>query len=204
MPLITSSNSPEEGNIISQSSSHCKISSLENNSLGALNGFAAEFTPAKSPNTGSQPTPSKLDMASKSLSWTEPSTATEEISVAARYWARSMRQHDLAGCEVAAFETALKQAMLKRCAGHWYPSEPMRGSGHRSVINDFSTDPVIIEAADAVRISDIGARLPRAVMWLNPGSVKIKLEGRPWAESLYSANASSSGTSGSEEEDNDM
>lgn len=197
-------NAIDEGNIISQSPSHLKMSALDINAQNALNGFAAEFTPTKATIISSQSTPSKLNNDSKSLSWSELSSASEEIAVAARYWARSMRQHDLAGCEVAAFENALKQGMLKRCTGHWYPNEPMRGSGHRSVINDFSTDPVILEAADSVRITDIGSRLPRAVMWMNPGSVKIKLEGRPWAESLYSSNASSSGSSGSEEEDNDM
>eukprot|EP00961_Rhodomonas_salina_P223352 3020371-Rhodomonas_salina.1 len=140
----------------------CQMSALDINAQNALNGFAAEFTPTKATIISSQSTPSKLNNDSKSLSWSELSSASEEIAVAARYWARSMRQHDLAGCEVAAFENALKQGMLKRCTGHWYPNEPMRGSGHRSVINDFSTDPVILEAADSVRITDIGSRLPRA------------------------------------------
>eukprot|EP00286_Rhodomonas_abbreviata_P018940 CAMPEP_0181307374 /NCGR_PEP_ID=MMETSP1101-20121128/10843_1 /TAXON_ID=46948 /ORGANISM="Rhodomonas abbreviata, Strain Caron Lab Isolate" /LENGTH=168 /DNA_ID=CAMNT_0023413581 /DNA_START=125 /DNA_END=631 /DNA_ORIENTATION=+ len=140
-----------------------------------------------------------------SESWTEPSleVGLEEIAVAARWWSSEMRQQDLSQGEVAWFEQALKYGMLNRCMGHWYPSEPMRGSGHRSVINDFSTDPVILGAAKAVPIRDITSRLPRAVMWLNPGSVKVKLEGRPWAESLYS-NSNSSGTSGSEDEDNEL
>mmetsp|Transcript_7788 Transcript_7788/g.15448 ORF Transcript_7788/g.15448 Transcript_7788/m.15448 type:complete len:204 (+) Transcript_7788:73-684(+) len=201
-PMATTYGFVDHGSIISQPSPLSKMKSMESNaSNSSLNGLAPEFTPTKSAVISSQTTPSKN--CNESKSWTEPTVHSEEIAVAARWWSRGMRQQDLSQGEVAAFEHALKYGMVNRCMGHWYPSEPMRGSGHRSVINDFSTDPVILEAADAVRIRDITSRLPRAVMWLNPGSVKVKLEGRPWAESLYS-NSNSSGTSGSEDEDNEL
>mmetsp|Transcript_7786 Transcript_7786/g.15446 ORF Transcript_7786/g.15446 Transcript_7786/m.15446 type:complete len:163 (-) Transcript_7786:153-641(-) len=150
----------------------------------------------------SQTSPWKTSNESKALNVNEPTIYSDEIAVAANWWSRNMRQQGLSQIEVAAFEHALKYGLVNRCSGHWYVNEPMRGSGHRSVINDWSTDPVILEAAAAVRIRDITSRLPRAVMWLNPDSVKVKLEGRPWADSLYRNSATSSGSSGSEDEDN--
>mmetsp|Transcript_8453 Transcript_8453/g.19736 ORF Transcript_8453/g.19736 Transcript_8453/m.19736 type:complete len:145 (+) Transcript_8453:126-560(+) len=57
----------------------------------------------------------------------------EEVSAAATWWTQSMRQEGLGTSQVRAFEEALKKGMSQRCEGHWYPSEPMRGSGHRSV-----------------------------------------------------------------------
>mmetsp|Transcript_42928 Transcript_42928/g.86118 ORF Transcript_42928/g.86118 Transcript_42928/m.86118 type:complete len:163 (-) Transcript_42928:110-598(-) len=158
----------------------------------------AAFNVSAAPIHSAATSPAKL--SHKAPSGLENSNAIEECSIAARYWARSMRQNDLAGCEVAAFENALRQGLLQRCCGHWYPNEPVRGSGHRSIINDFTTDPVLVAAAEAVRIGGIGSRLPRAVMWLNPASVKVKLEGHPYADNVYSGEASSSSSSSDDED----
>ena len=77
--------------------------------------------------------------------------------------------------------------MESRCEGHWYPSEPRRGSGHRSVINDLTTDPLLASAALAARIRDIAARLPRAVIWINPGSVRVQVEGERLPQDIFPA-----------------
>merc|ERR1711939_175445 len=107
-------------------------------------------------------------------------------SQAAQWWSSKMRQHDLAASEVQAFETAVRNALTKKCDGHWYPSDPLRGSGYRSLVNDISTDPIFLHAAAEVRIRDIGSRLPRAVMWVNPCSVKVQLENGRYPETVYS------------------
>ena len=87
-----------------------------------------------------------------------------------------MTQHDLASSEVQAFEHAVRTALLSKCHGHWYPNDPVRGSGYRSLVNDLSTDPIFLAAAAEVRIQNIGKRLPKGVMWVNPSSVKVQLE----------------------------
>ena len=167
------------------------------NASNALRASASEFTPTKMSNsTRISSTPSKNSNADNAC-------CGEEIGVAAQWWTREMRQQDLHHSEVSAFENALRSELLKRCEGHWYPEEPLRGSGHRCVINDFSVDPLIVAAAESVRIRNISSRLPRAVMWLNPGSVKVKLENYPYPKSLFNAQdsqSSNSGASGSEDE----
>jgi len=100
-----------------------------------------------------------------------------------------------------AFETYLKIGMEKRCQTAWYPDTPERGSGHRSSMNDLTCDAVILQAAASTGIKDIQLRLPRAVLWINPGQVKVKTEEGRWAESLFcSTPASSSSGSSSDDE----
>jgi hypothetical protein len=100
-----------------------------------------------------------------------------------------MRQHDLSQSEVNAFEQALRNGIIRRCEGRWYPNEPLRASGLRSIINDLTIDPLLVEAAAASRIRDIRSRLPQAVVWVNPCSVKVKIEEERFTEVLFSGNA---------------
>lgn len=157
----------------------------------ALPAQAPEFTPTK----GSHKAP-RTPMRSAQ-------DCTEEASQAAQWWSSKMRQHDLAASEVQAFETAVRNALTKKCDGHWYPSDPLRGSGYRSLVNDISTDPIFLHAAAEVRIRDVGSRLPRAVMWVNPCSVKVQLENGRYPETVYSmcnSGSNSEGTASDEDE----
>ena len=43
----------------------------------------------------------------------------------------------------------------------------------RSIVHDARLDPVLENAAINAGITDIAQRLPRAVMWINPGEVKF-------------------------------
>jgi len=146
-----------------------------------LTAQAPEFTPTKSGTSRTTRTPSKLGALDYS----------EEVIQAASWWSSKMRQHDLAVSEIQAFETGVRNRLMKRCNGHWYPSEPLRGSGFRCLVNEISTDPIFLAAADDVRIRDIGGRLPRGVMWVNPSSVKVQLEHGRYPETIF--NSSSSG-----------
>jgi hypothetical protein len=108
-----------------------------------------------------------------------------EVEIAARWWASRMRRDDLSPENLATFERALRTAMEARCDGHWYPSEPLRGSGHRSVGNDLTVDPALASAAADARIRDVAARLPRAVLWINPGGVRVRVDGEQAAQAVY-------------------
>jgi hypothetical protein len=94
---------------------------------------------------------------------------------AVKWWSAMLKKHDLGASQVEAFECKMRDDLMIRCAGHWYPSDP-RGRGYRSLVNDVSTDPIFRSAAAGIFIHDIGSRLPRAIMWINPASVKVHLE----------------------------
>eukprot|EP00291_Cryptomonas_curvata_P009968 CAMPEP_0172187510 /NCGR_PEP_ID=MMETSP1050-20130122/21386_1 /TAXON_ID=233186 /ORGANISM="Cryptomonas curvata, Strain CCAP979/52" /LENGTH=147 /DNA_ID=CAMNT_0012861857 /DNA_START=501 /DNA_END=944 /DNA_ORIENTATION=- len=108
-----------------------------------------------------------------------------EVASAAKWWASRMRQHDLSQQELNTFEQALRIGMEARCDGHWYPSDPRRGSGHRSVVNDLTIDPLLTSAAATARIRDVASRLPRAVLWINPGGVQVQVEGERSLQLVY-------------------
>jgi len=108
-----------------------------------------------------------------------------EAAAAANWWTMSLRQHDLSQQEIAAFELALRNGIEARCEGHWYPSEPLRGSGYRSVVKDLTTDQVLVSAAAAARIRDVAVRLPSAVLWINPGRVRVQVEGERAPHDVY-------------------
>ena len=154
-----------------------------------LTAQAPEFTPTKkAPRT---PSKGALD-------------CSEEVHHAAQWWSSKMTQHDLAASEVQAFEQAVRNGLLNKCKGHWYPSDPLRGSGHRSLVNDISTDPVFLTAAAEVRIRDIGTRLPRGVMWVNPSSVKVQLDNGRYPDTVYSTCASGSNSEGTASDEDDL
>merc|ERR1712230_42010 len=152
---------------------------------------APEFTPTKgSPKVVRTPAKNAQDFS-------------EEVAAASRWWSSKMRQQDLATYEVESFETCVRNQLTKHYTGHWYPSDPLRGSGYRSLVNDISTDPIFLHAAAEVRIRDIGSRLPRAVMWVNPCSVKVQLENGRYPETVYSmcnSGSNSEGTASDEDE----
>jgi len=71
-------------------------------------------------------------------------------------------------------------------------------------MNDISTDPIFLAAAAEVRIRDIGGRLPRAVMWVNPLSVKVQLENGRYPETLYSMCNSGSNSEGHASDEDEL
>ena len=155
----------------------------------SLTAQAPEFTPTKK----APRTPSKF-----------AGDCSEEIHVAAQWWSSKLTQHDLANSEVQAFENAVRTGLQSKCNGHWYPNDPLRGSGHRSLVNDISTDPIFLAAAAEVRIRDIGTRLPKAVMWVNPSCVKVQLDNGRYPETVFSTCASGSNSEGTASDEDDL
>ena len=129
---------------------------------------------------------------------------SEEVHHAAHWWSLKMVQHDLANSEVQAFEHAVRSALRSKCNGHWYPNDPMRGSGYRSLVNDLSTDPIFLAAAAEVRIQNIGNRLPKGVMWVNPCSVKVQLDNGRYPEVVFSTCASGLNSEGTASDEDDL
>mmetsp|Transcript_52078 Transcript_52078/g.129728 ORF Transcript_52078/g.129728 Transcript_52078/m.129728 type:complete len:217 (-) Transcript_52078:260-910(-) len=97
----------------------------------------------------------------------------EETAAAAKWWADCIFKNGLQERQVAIFRRDVEQSLKERCQGHWYEENLQQGSGYRSVVHDARVDPVLENAAINAGIPDIEHRLPRAVMWVNPGEVKF-------------------------------
>lgn len=102
-----------------------------------------------------------------------------------------MNQQNLAQSQVNSFEKSLRAAMSNRCKGHWYPSDPTRGSGHRSTLSSVTVDPILVSAGQAAGIRDIVSRLPKCIVWVNPGVVRVQLEEERHACTVFSTSARS-------------
>ena len=126
----------------------------------------------------------------------DPPPYSREVAAASKWWADTLRARCLDAPALAtarAFEGALARAMERHFAGHWYPDDPPRGSAYRSILRDRATvDPMLRAAAAAAAaataaagIDDMPALLPRAVMWVNPGAVRVRVAGRRAAQAIF-------------------
>jgi protein Tob/BTG len=107
-----------------------------------------------------------------------------EFTVAADWWA-SQLSSKFSHRQKSAFAHTLSQNISKHCEGHWYPTEPERGSAYRSISNDHRVDPLLVRAAMTAGIEDIADSLPNAVVWVNPGCVKVRTDNPPHSTIIY-------------------
>mmetsp|Transcript_9534 Transcript_9534/g.23660 ORF Transcript_9534/g.23660 Transcript_9534/m.23660 type:complete len:218 (+) Transcript_9534:145-798(+) len=97
----------------------------------------------------------------------------EETAAAARWWADCINKSGLHERQVAIFRRDIENSLKDRCAGHWHEEKPMTGSAYRAVNFDARIDPVLENAAINAGIPDLEMRLPRSIMWINPGEVRF-------------------------------
>ena len=97
----------------------------------------------------------------------------EEISAAVKWWCQNTRfeaEQEEAG-KIDVFKNELERLITEVCDGHWYPHDPLMGSGYRSLMNDIRVDAKLIAAGEKAGIPDIAERVPlNMVMWINPGA----------------------------------
>ncbi|EKX47410.1 hypothetical protein GUITHDRAFT_152104 [Guillardia theta CCMP2712] len=75
------------------------------------------------------------------------------------------------------FEDAVQRRVAQRCSKFWFTSEPARASGFRSVLNSPERcDPLLVDAARAAGINKIETLLPCSVLWVDPSSVRYKMD----------------------------
>ena len=113
-----------------------------------------------------------------------------ELKCAAQWWAEQLT------CSVSkeqkdVFRESLHRGIVKHCSGHWYPAEPMRGNSYRSISNSIRVDPLLIQAGTFARIPDVGRILPKAVLWVDPGKVKVQGEKPQFLVTVFPARNSS-------------
>lgn len=117
----------------------------------------------------------------------------QEIAAAAQWWSSHIQDPS----QSKRFRRELEKRLAKKFENHWYPEEPTRGSGFRTVAFDIRLDSVLETAASWCGIQDIAKKLPRATVFINPSSVNMRMdssssEGRPSSMSLFPVPAASS------------
>eukprot|EP00761_Pharyngomonas_kirbyi_P004404 gb/GECH01004408.1/.p1 GENE.gb/GECH01004408.1/~~gb/GECH01004408.1/.p1 ORF type:complete len:128 (+),score=31.73 gb/GECH01004408.1/:1-384(+) len=120
-----------------------------------------------------------------------------EIYAASTWWTEQISDNVSPQC-AEEFRKALATEINKRLDGHWDEERPMKGSGYRSILNDARMDSIFIYAANAAGISDLSClNIPKAVMWVNPGSVCVRGFVGGWKRMVYP-----SGFEGESQKDN--
>lgn len=99
----------------------------------------------------------------------------EEVSKASCWWRLKIRSDGIPLQSLDSFEESLRRMLLQKYEKHWFVHEPMKGCGFRSLSYDVVVDPLLLKASEAAGIVDIATRLPRAIMFVNPGQVKVRL-----------------------------
>ncbi|KAL4239936.1 transducer of ERBB2 [Mactra antiquata] len=88
------------------------------------------------------------------------------------------------------FGTELEKGLKKKFEGHWYPEQPMKGSGFRCVrVNGEKIDPVIIQAAASVglNLEEMQEYLPNELtLWIDPNEVSYRIGEKGQIKILYS------------------
>jgi len=103
----------------------------------------------------------------------------DEIAVASRWIIDNIvEREDLPTESLVLFENQVQALLEERFKGHWYEREPFRGQAFRAVIVDeHSTDRLIVNAAEKSGIVDLERRLRRRwMLWVDPGEVEVKDE----------------------------
>jgi protein Tob/BTG len=76
------------------------------------------------------------------------------------------------------FKTHLHQELSEKFQGHWYPENPQRGSGYRSISFDHRMDPILTKVAKSCgferQVENRFRAVRSFVMYINPGEVRLK------------------------------
>jgi BTG family len=75
------------------------------------------------------------------------------------------------------FHEELFNGLKRRCEGHWYPEDPDRGQGYRSLICAERVDTLLLDALKKAQLTLDMRQIcgEEAVMYVDPGNVSIRL-----------------------------
>ena len=85
------------------------------------------------------------------------------------------------------FVRLLKELLMKKFNGHWYPEKPTKGSAYRCISIENQLDAVLIKAAEQCKITvtDLSDCLPKKLdLWIDPAEVSYRI-GKSWQTWLY-------------------
>jgi len=113
-----------------------------------------------------------------------------EISIACEFWVERLRKSQPTQFVLDIFRESLERALTSRYESHWHESDVLRGSGYRSLSYQNRVDSSICQAAKEAGIRSIDTLLQHVrgqTMFVNPGEVKILVDGAPTPTYLYRA-----------------
>lgn len=76
------------------------------------------------------------------------------------------------------FVSLLKELLMKKFNGHWYPEKPTKGSAYRCISIENQLDAVLIKAVEQSRITvtDLSDCLPKKLdLWIDPAEVSYRI-----------------------------
>ena len=103
-----------------------------------------------------------------------------ELLTAVTYWTNAVIKHDknVPTWKLKTFYDCLFHGLKQRCEGHWYPEDPDRGQGYRSLICAERVDTLLLDALHKAQLPGLDFRLvcgEEAVMYVDPGNVSIRM-----------------------------
>ena len=103
-----------------------------------------------------------------------------EIQSAANFICHLLRlnKKPIGELQLKRFRDSLYDHLLRRYRDHWFPENPIKGSGYRTVrCVDLKIDPLIIQAGKICKLSKefLQKTLPNALtLWVNPREVTYR------------------------------
>lgn len=97
----------------------------------------------------------------------------QELFVASEWWAKQLVEQ-VGEKASSQLKQELYNELFQRVKNHWYIEDPERGSGYRAIIVDeHQQDLVLVKCANRIGVGS-KVKFPEAIMFLNPGEVKIR------------------------------
>lgn len=97
--------------------------------------------------------------------------AEKEILETVNWWAKNIL--DLPQTNIDLFKITLRNCLIQKIKNHWYPEEPERGSGYRSILNDKMIDPILFYSCNIANI-DPSRMAGKCVLIISPGIVRVR------------------------------
>jgi hypothetical protein len=100
----------------------------------------------------------------------------KEIKAASSWWRGQLAKKITVVKQLEEFQKHFEDMLQSRYEGHWYVSDPLRGSAFRSISFDQRLDPLLTRTARTAGIENIEILLSHVryqVMFVNPGCVKV-------------------------------
>ncbi|NXM75217.1 BTG2 protein, partial [Serilophus lunatus] len=102
-----------------------------------------------------------------------------EVSTAAAFVTHLLRAAGgVSEEQLRCFQECLQEALLEYYENHWYPQEPLRGSGYRCIRINHTMDPLIEKAAGMIGLSRkrVCQLLPSELtLWVDPFEVSYRI-----------------------------
>lgn len=103
----------------------------------------------------------------------------EEIKSAVDFLTNILRSRDdINDIKTNQFNSALKNLLIARYQGHWFPEKPFKGSGYRCIRLNHNMDPLILQAGHMCGLNQSFLEStfpPELTLWVDPMDVSFRI-----------------------------